>query len=444
MVLVAAGLLHTSPVLSADEGAQVTEEIVVTARFREESVQDIGASIASMTSEDFERKGINSISELSSLVPSLNIQERGPNRNEISIRGIGRSLFQQDLTPAPPNIGVYFDDVPVNVVVGSQLDIRSLDLHRVEVVRGPQGTLYGEGAQGGAIRYFSNDPDFSDFSDFGLDLSVNANSVTDGSTEYGGTVTVNVPFADQAAALRLSMGRYAQDGWVDNSFDGGSNNNDYEATVFRGVLLFEPNDNWRVRLSGHFEDFEQGSFISVNPQDPDSREFCCAGTSDNFVEEDSTILSAKVSYEFEKFTVESITSYYERNRERRVFDHFFTNNELVTTFFLDFFGASAAVFGGPFPINDPAVHSLNDFGWEQFSQEFRIVSNFEGRINFVAGAFYRDFEFDQTATTESDLFASELPFYLGNLAVRSWTWTGTKNRCRKPRSLSLKVSQLAS
>ncbi len=139
------------PVAYAQDEEIEIEEVLVTARYREESIQDIGASIKAISTRELDERGVNTISALAALTPSLSNQERGPNRNEISIRGIGRSLFQQDLTISSPNIGVYFDDVPVNVVVGSQMDIRNLDLARVEVVRGPQGTLYGEGAEGGAV-----------------------------------------------------------------------------------------------------------------------------------------------------------------------------------------------------------------------------------------------------------------------------------------------------
>lgn len=390
------------------------EEIVVTARFRDENVNDLGVSIKAMTGDQLGARGIDSVSDLSRLTASLSIQERGPNRNEISIRGVGRSLYQQDLTAAPPNIGIYFDDVPVNVIVGSQIDIRSLDLDRVEVVRGPQGTLYGEGAQGGAIRYFSRDPDLTDF---GGKVEASANSIEDGGSDFGGNFTVNVPLVEGKAGLRLSAGRTAYDGFFDNTYDDAEDLDGYVANTFRSVLLIEPDERWRIRLSGHYEDFEQEAFNSTNPQDPDSREFGFAGTADNSVREESAILSSNIQYEFNKLTIESITSHYTRERQRHVLDHYFTNAELVGVHFLDEFGISQAVFGGPFPITDQGVDSVDEFEWSQFSQEFRFVSNLDGRFNFVAGAFYREFEFDLSAATMSTLFPTQLPLYLENLTA---------------------------
>ena len=134
--------------LAQEEGAQSLEEIVVTARFREQSVQDIPASMVAFSGEQMAEQGIQDVRDLAKLTPSLNVQDRGPGRNELSIRGIGRSVFQQDIAVSPANIGLYLDDVPINVLQGNQLDIRSFDLNRVEVLRGPQGTLFGEGAQG--------------------------------------------------------------------------------------------------------------------------------------------------------------------------------------------------------------------------------------------------------------------------------------------------------
>ncbi len=122
-----------------DSGENILfEEIVVTARFRAESAQDIGAAISALSGSQLAEQGINSARDLASAVPSLSLQDRGPGRNEISIRGIGRTVFQQDLTASAANIGVYIDDVPVNVLQGAQIDIRSFDLDRVEVLRGPR------------------------------------------------------------------------------------------------------------------------------------------------------------------------------------------------------------------------------------------------------------------------------------------------------------------
>ena len=136
-------------------------EVVVTARFRQESTQNVGESIQAFDNQQIEDLGIHSLEGLAALTPGLDIQDRGPNRHEISIDGVGRSVFQQDRTLSMANVGLYLDDVPIDIPVGAQLDIASFDLQRIEVLRGPQGVLFGAGAEAGAVRYISQSPSLS-------------------------------------------------------------------------------------------------------------------------------------------------------------------------------------------------------------------------------------------------------------------------------------------
>ena len=132
---------------------ETLEEVVVTARFRSESVQDIGASITAMGSEQIESLGLATVGDLAAFAPGLNLADRGPGRNDVNVRGIGRLIGFQDLAPTPQSVGVYYDDVPINIAAGTQLDVLFFDIDRVEVLRGPQGTLYGESSTGGTVLY---------------------------------------------------------------------------------------------------------------------------------------------------------------------------------------------------------------------------------------------------------------------------------------------------
>lgn len=393
---------------ASDEEA--IEEIVVTSRFREQTVQDIPASMAVLGGGDLAEQGIQSVRDLASFVPSLNVQDRGPGRNEISIRGIGRSVFQQDISVSPANIGLYLDDVPVNVLQGNQLDVRSFDLNRVEVLRGPQGTLFGEGAQGGALRYFTNDPDLREFSgSFEGDFT----SFDGGDDGFGGRIMVNVPLAEDSVGLRLVANRTVVPGYIDNVADDAADTNDYEANNFRAVLLAEPNDKLGIRLMAQFEDAEQGAFATANG-DPDDLTLTGASTAGSFIDDEYGLYSLKVGYDFDSFRLESITSNFERTRDRKVLDAFFTNQ--VTAFRQLFGNLVAPVFAVPAgPVNP--TFSVDESRYEQFAQEFRFISNFDGPFNFVAGAFYRDFDFEIESQTESLDYLKLIPIYLGNIAL---------------------------
>ena len=375
----------------AQEAAERIEEIVVTARFREETNNDIGASIVAFDGEELSDLGIERFNDIVALTPSLNLQDRGPNRNEISVRGVGRLVFPQDFAFAPANIGTYLDDVPINVITGVQLDVRPFDLDRVEVLRGPQGTLFGEGAEGGAIRYFTRDPDLQAF---GGRAEAYVNSIESGSSDGGGRLALNIPLIKDQLALRLVGNRVAEPGFIDNAVDGTEDVNDYRAHNFRGVLLAEPNERFRIRLLGTYEDFEQDAayFADGDPDDSTRIGFSSDG---DFVADEYYIVSGNLSYDFGPLSLVSITSYYDRERSRDTFDTVFS---ILTS-----------IFTNPAPSTATAVDTFN---WEQFSQEVRLVSNFDGPLDFVAGAFYRDFDAEILGDFRSDTL-----FLLSSLGI---------------------------
>jgi len=415
-----------SPVSAQDAGQDTDEsstlymeEVVVTARFREEGVQDVGGSITALTGRALQEQGINSVRDLAAFTPSLNLQDRGPGRNEISIRGVGRSVFQQDIIASAANIGVYFDDVPVNVLQGAQIDIRSFDLGRVEVLRGPQGTLFGEGAQGGAIRYFTADPDLSDYS---VEGELRFAAVDGGDEDIGGGLSVNIPLVEDKLGIRLMGNRVVEPGYIDNAVDGTEDTNDYDAMSFRAVILAEPNDRLKVRLMGAYSDADQGAFAQMNG-DPNDQTLFNISSAGSEVDDEYFIASANISYKFDKFSVTSITSYFERNRDRDVVDAFFTNQAQA---FRQLFAATNpfVAFGGPdlsglfVPTGavEP-VFSVDQSSWEQISQEIRFVSDFDGPFNFVAGGFFRDFDQRVESTTRSQQSIDLLPITLFNISL---------------------------
>lgn len=380
----AASVAITVQDVAAQSGAQESlETVIVTARFREESSQDIGASIRAFGANDLARLGIDSDAALVRATPSLNVQERGPNRNQMNIRGITNFLSTQDLAPTAIPVGSYLDDVPINTVGGSQIDVRFFDLQRVEVLRGPQGTLFGEGSSAGAVRYFTQDPQLASLTG---KLEVDTAFAARGDVDSGARGMINVPLLEDKVALRFSGGRYARPGYVD-VIGGKDDVNDFEAINARAVLLARPNDSLSVRLLASYDDSTVGAFGQVTGNFDDLE--TSYPLSDNKIEDENQIYSGQLAYDFGSIEATSITSYFTRERRRAIY-------EPITSLVL-----SLQTLRLP---NRFAAQAFTEDTIEndQFSQELRFVSDFAGPFNFAAGAFYRDFDFE---TRDAEVFS---------------------------------------
>ena len=148
---------------TASETQQVAE-IIVTARKREEAANDVGMSITAATGDELRERGIDSVRELTRLVPGLTIQESAYNSTSFTLRGVG--FFNSDLA-TPPAVTVYLDEAPLSYPAMTRL--AAFDLERVEVLKGPQGTLYGLNATGGAVNFVAAKP--TDRMELGLDAT---------------------------------------------------------------------------------------------------------------------------------------------------------------------------------------------------------------------------------------------------------------------------------
>jgi iron complex outermembrane receptor protein len=223
--------------LAADRGAATTpqpsagtpadtgglQEVIVTAQFQSQNVQQTPLAITAVNAEALAERGQTSLTELSQDAPSVELQQTsaafGPSMSAF-IRGIGQS----DLDPAlEPGVGVYIDDVYFGTLTGSLFDL--LDLDRVEVLRGPQGTLEGMNSEGGAVKLFSKKPDATESMNFDL-LGGSRNHVE---------LRVGTNFAiTDNLFVRLSAVGNQQDGYV-TRYDFGCENPNFTATDVKGV-----------------------------------------------------------------------------------------------------------------------------------------------------------------------------------------------------------------
>lgn len=200
---------QTNGEADAESAAGVLEEVHVTARKREENIQDIPQSILAFSQAEIDRVGIKNLQDVAKFVPSLTVVGQSAGLQKIVFRGIADS-------PRPfiaeSSAAVYLDEQPLTM--GAQTpDVRPIDLERIEALSGPQGTLYGASSQSGTLRYIVNKPDPTQFEG---NIGGGVHNIDQGDTGWDADATINIPLVKDRLAIRL-VGFGAKDaGYIDN------------------------------------------------------------------------------------------------------------------------------------------------------------------------------------------------------------------------------------
>lgn len=254
---------QTQPAAAEEPTLDPTTDIVVTARRRDERIQDTPIAITALTAELLEDRQIQQTQDLERVTPSLQFKPAGQlSGNSASsvvfIRGVG----QVDPTAAvDPGVGVYLDEVYLGRAVGGAIDFG--DIASVEVLRGPQGTLFGRNTIGGAILVRTRQPELGEFSGRARFRVGNDNL-------YEGFAALNIPIGDTAAA-RVSGGFRKRDGYVIRAFDGLDLGND-NSYSFNGALKWEPSPSFDLFLRADYSRRDEHGapfvFAGINEQAP--------------------------------------------------------------------------------------------------------------------------------------------------------------------------------
>lgn len=239
--------------------AAASDEVIVTARRREESLQDVPVSVSAFTNEGLENRGISNLQGINNFTPNLELTNGRPDGGgsaaQIYIRGVGQSDF---LFPNDPGVGLYVDDIYLARTVGGMLGL--VDVERVEVLRGPQGTLYGKNTIGGAVKIVTVKPQLDEWSG-----RIRATYGSFDRMDFSGAV--NIPLGDVLAA-RLEAAKFERDGYVTRLFDGIDLGNE-DKEILRGDLLFQPSEDFSFRLTGDIQSQRQngapGNLLLVVP-----------------------------------------------------------------------------------------------------------------------------------------------------------------------------------
>jgi len=366
-VLVLSAMAITDPAF-----AQNNDEIVVTAQRREQSIQDVPISVTAVTGDFLENIGAVDITDIQKLTPNTTIEAaRGSNSTLIAfIRGVGQ---QDPLWGFEPGVGIYVDDVYIARPQGAVLDI--FDVERIEVLRGPQGTLYGRNTIGGAIKYVTKSLNMQEPE---LSARVNVGNYN----QFDQIISGSVPVSD-TFAIGGAVANYRRDGFGQNLNTGADH---YNKDIFaaRASAEWNPTESINIRLAGDYTKDESNAkhghrllpsgdgTLPVTESEYDTR----AGLGDeNEVETKGVSLIA--SWEAnENFTFKSITAY----------------REGVTVTPIDFDALPQQDFDVPANYSD-----------DQFSQEFQVLYS-NDRLSGVAGLYY----LDGSADGDFDLVLSSL------------------------------------
>lgn len=214
----------------------ISDEIIVTAQQREERLIDVPILINRLDGEEVEKRRIATFQELSFAVPELINVVTGMAQNRLMLRGIG------DGGGNFPQVGIYLDEVAADGTLGRPLDFRALDVERIEVLNGPQGTLYGQGSLGGTVRFLTRNPVIGETS---LTASADVWDTKGGAWSQRLTGVVNLPVGDQAA-FRVSGTYENLGGWINAPTAGRKNINDGELFEIRAKGLIHLTDNFSL------------------------------------------------------------------------------------------------------------------------------------------------------------------------------------------------------
>jgi iron complex outermembrane receptor protein len=385
-----AALAQTAPIVTpANAALDDADDIVVTALRRNTRVQNTPLAITAVTGESLQTAGTTSFTQLTRETPSLRIVDAGPGNRRVILRGVTAA--------GEPTVGVYYDESPVSGSVGTTSDaagatpdFRLFDIERAEVLRGPQGTLFGSGSMGGTLRIIFEKPKADK-----LEAAVSGNVTSVKGGGVGGSVDamINVPIVNDKIALRVvgNYNRFA--GYVDNIRLGLKDINDGESYGGRAMIRLTPTEKLTVDLSVNYEKVATDSprWIAETsvPYTTDAR-----AESGNY--DKNRIFNATLHYDFGPVALTAVSTYTDRDRivVGDVSDTFIGRDTAARC--QTFRGAGAAC--SPTVLSSYLADTRKLFASSLYQpqnvknwlNEIRLSSTGDGPFNWTAGLFSED------------------------------------------------------
>jgi outer membrane receptor protein involved in Fe transport len=411
----ACGHAFAAPAAASPGDTSGLEEIVVTAEKRDSTVQATAISMTALSAADLDQQNIHSIDDLVGNVPGLSARTAGPGQSEYEMRGLASA------GGSTATVGFYLDETPLAasaVALNGRtvIDADLFDLNHTEVLRGPQGTLYGGGSMGGTIKLVTNPPKLGSFEGA---VSGDASQTTGGGTNGAGSLMLNIPLGEIAALRLVTTDKYIS-GWIDRkviaagdfpyptNFGGcgpfyyctrgdvanapvaddikGSNIERFISA--RAALLVQPADNLAITGTLMYQRIDADGYN--NYQSPPGNEAIYQPYNIEEPYYDAfKLASLKVSYDMDFANLTSATSYWKRD----VFQSTDSTEALQNIFnFLNF-------IPNLYQEEDPTT---------QVSEEFRLTSKGEGDVQWVGGLFVSDLHSGYKTTNQNPAFATAL------------------------------------
>ncbi|MFI4890467.1 MAG: TonB-dependent receptor [Steroidobacterales bacterium] len=289
-------------------------EIVVTATRKEESLSKVPISVTALTQEMLDVRGIKDFQDVARFTPGVNIDNSGT--NNISIRGIAS-------TGGAGTTGIYLDDTPIQMRAlafnPDEALPKSFDLDRVEVLRGPQGTLFGAGSEGGTVRYITTQPSLTKTSVYSRD---EVSYTQGGAPSYEAGVAAGTPLIDGTLGVRVSAWYRYDGGWINRidpvSLDTVQKNANYDQTkLIRVAAVWAPSDNWTLTPSFYYQDRYRNDVENYWGiySNPGHDNFVSANPTQRTVPDTFYIPALKIEGNLGSVKLISNTSYYHRQEQ---------------------------------------------------------------------------------------------------------------------------------
>jgi len=362
------------------DGTQPLDEITVTAQKREQSIFDVPLAISAIGEQEIESAGINSMADFFRRVPSLAVIDQGAARKNVIIRGIQTSTSTESRVN-----DVYLDEQRITTAIATG-DPRTFDMERIEVLRGPQGTLFGGGSLGGTIRYITNRADVTQFQT-NVAATLSSTSKADGSN-YSIDGMINIPLIDDKFAVRLVAYTQEDAGFLTNSVLGLDDVAAIDSTGARISFRFAPSDKATFDYKYLYQDLDQSGFpesrgVNVDAFDQGSATLTAERLTNKMQMHDFTF-----EVDLGPATLTSSTGYLQMDFLRR--------NDRSLPLIRDFEGDDTLTAAEALAIAPPELRLFinDDNDNYTFSQEVRLTSKIEDDDIFAwnVGLYYEDGE----------------------------------------------------
>jgi len=350
------------------------DDIVVTANKREQSVRDVSGSVSAVSQAALQRLNAQSLSDYITRVPGVVFNDYQPGVSEVVMRGVASTTYHE---ANQSTTGYYLNELPL-IEPGFPLvipDVDSFDLNRVEVLRGPQGTLFGSSSLGGAIDYVVNEADTTKF-DAAAEGMVSSTKHADGEVGYAAKAMINVPIVTDKLAVRVVALQRVDAGYLDNTLLGRKGSNDLRVRGLRGSIVYTPVEGTRISALSMYQeyDLDDQTYVLFGPP----KTFDRATNVPEYQHTQFMLHSLRLEQDLGFATLTVAGSYTEKKADL-AFDN--------------------SVFGG----NDPRTNTpslASSFGTSKTDYaELRLTSPDKGRFRWLLGANYTRMRANSTDAT---------------------------------------------